>query len=117
MFILNEDGKSRQIVSRLVEYAESKGIRFKVDGLDDSSPYCSMKGGTSLSYRKFRRKWPDKGIVVFATDVDADNLQNKLGLQRYDNDKDSDRPNTIFIPKEKFEEAIEILASNPQNRD
>lgn len=29
MFILNEDGKSRQIVSRLVEYAESKGLDLK----------------------------------------------------------------------------------------
>lgn len=79
--------KGERIVARLAEYAKSKGLVFNEgsNGLSDSSPYCMLKGGSSLSYRKQSRKWPEEGIVIFASDVDADNLHKELGLKIYDN--------------------------------
>ena len=118
MIVFDETKRSEQIVKRLVDYAKEKGIVFneKIDGFSDSSPYCIMKGGSSLSYRKHTRNWPVKNsIVVFATDVDAENLNSKLGLKIYDNSKDKVRPNAVFIPRDMFDQALEVLGEYPEN--
>lgn len=117
MVIINESQRNGQIVVRLSEYAKSKGLLFneRRNGLSDSSPYYLLRGGSSLSYRKQSRKWPEKGIVVFATDTDAKNLKRELGLRIYDNSKDRDRPNAVFIPKDQFDKAIDVLKMNKAN--
>lgn len=114
--MLSLTGKSRDIVKSLYKYMQIKGIRFqdKMNGLDDSSPYMVMNGGSGIGYRKTCRKFPEKGIVFFCTEQDKCAIRDDLHLKAYDN-SDLSRPYAMFIPEALLDQAIEDLKKNPQN--
>lgn len=116
MFILNKSGKTIVQVKQMYNYMIKEGLRFSSTGFTDSSPYAILGSGTSIGYR-IRSKWGKKGIVFFcsADGIDMNALVNKMGLIVDDN-SDSERPFAIFIPENRFEEAVKILSQNPYNR-
>lgn len=112
-FIL-PNGPSKDKVRYMCEYMSANGLVFERLGLDDSSPYAILMGGTTVSYRT-RSKWGEKGIVFFCNTYDKNNLKNISGAKVYDNSEKS-RPYTVFIPDSKFENAVQCLCNNADNK-
>lgn len=120
MVVYSKADKSQRIVTKLIDYAESKGLIFCDDnGMSDTSPYRILKGNSSISYRKSSRKWPgNRGIVIFATEEDADEIVMRTGLVKLGNEGADfkNRPYAIFVPDSKYDLVIDALLNNPQNR-
>ena len=106
-------GTSREKVESMCVFMSNNGLVFESTHLDDSSPYCILMGGTSVSYRT-RSKWGEDGIVLFCTNIDYHKLKNIKGVKCYSNN-DSSRPHAVFVPDVKFEEAVQQLKKNYQN--
>lgn len=108
---INKSEKSSIIVKHLYDYMTSEGFEFSIVATDDSSPYAILRNNTSVSFRKYSRKWKSKGIVMFcaADGRDKERLKNGLGLKVENNEGDPARPYAVFIPDELFEKAVELL--------
>lgn len=116
MFILKKECKTAETVEQIYNYMLDRGLKFRLYGNSDSSPYAILNSETSVSYRT-RSKWNKKGIVLFCAKdgVDMNNIVNELCLTVYDNGNDAERPYAIFVNESDFEKVVEILKRNSRN--
>ena len=116
MFILKKGCRTAETVNQLYEYMIEAGLKCRLYGKNDTSPYVILNSETSIGYR-IRSKWNQKGIVLFcaADEVDKNNIVNELNLAVCDNSSDPYRPYAIFIPENKFEKVVELLKLNSIN--
>lgn len=116
MFILKKGCKTAETVDQMYKYMLDRGLKFRLYGNADSSPYAILNSETSVGYR-IRSKWNKKGIVFFCAKdaIDMNNIVNELHLTVDDNSNDEERPYAIFVNGSDFEKVVEILKRNPKN--
>lgn len=114
MSIINEEKRNDEIVRDMYEFMSNKGIAFK--GINtNGTPTATLKGETGIGYRRWS-KHKEKGVVIYCAkdEIDKNALVRELNLTVYDNG-DTARPYALYIPIERFEEAVDILSKNDFN--
>lgn len=110
--LYNENDSAEDIVKKITDHMRKMGFVFKSVNLCGNSSYAILINNTSIGYRT-RSKWNKTGVVFFcgSDGIDSYNLSQRLDIIPEKNE-DKARPYAIFVPKEKIEEAIEVLSLN-----